>query len=101
MKFGTRFYDSIRSYLTKICKNPPWGIFFIMSLNYEQKFSKKNAILAMQNRNKIYIAYFKIFQLFQFKMLYIYYFYLKGENKCKNFAFRKLCIWRTRFSGFY
>ena len=64
MKFGTCFYDAIRSYLTKIRKNPLWGIFFITSLNYEQKFSKKIAILAMQNHNKIYIAYLKIFQLF-------------------------------------
>ena len=55
MKFGTCFYDAIRSYLTKIRKNPLWGIFFITSLNYEQKFSKKIAILAMQNHSKIYI----------------------------------------------
>ena len=41
MKFGTSFSDGIRSYLTKICENPLWGIFFITFLNYEQKFSKK------------------------------------------------------------
>ena len=64
MKFGTLFYDSIRSYLTKIRKNRSWGIFFITFLNYEQKLSKKIAILAMQNHDKIYIAYFDIFQLF-------------------------------------
>ena len=37
--------------------------FFITILNYEQKLSKKIAILAMQNHDKIYIAYFDIFQL--------------------------------------
>ena len=37
--------------------------FFITFLNYEQKLSKKIAILAMQNHDKIYIAYFDIFQL--------------------------------------
>ena len=30
------FYHGLRSYLTKIRKNPPWGIFFIRLLNYEQ-----------------------------------------------------------------
>ena len=37
--------------------------FFITFLNYEQKLSKNIAILAMQNHDKIYIAYFDIFQL--------------------------------------
>ena len=63
MKFGTLFYDGIRSYLTKIRKNRSRGIFFITFLNYERKLSKKIAILAMQNHDKIYIAYFNIFQL--------------------------------------
>ena len=36
MKFGTRFYDGLKSYLTKIRKNPLWGIFFITLLNHEQ-----------------------------------------------------------------
>ena len=40
------------------------GNFFITFLNYEQKYSKKIAILAMQNHDKIYVAYFEIFQLF-------------------------------------
>ena len=41
MKFGTRFYDGLRSHLTKVCKNPLWQIFCMTFLNYGQKLPKK------------------------------------------------------------
>ena len=41
MKFGTHFDDGLRSYLTKIRKNPSWGIFFIKFLNYGENLPEK------------------------------------------------------------
>ena len=41
MKFGTHFDDGLKSYLTKIHKNPSWGIFFTKFLNYGENLPEK------------------------------------------------------------
>ena len=81
MKFGTRFYDGTGIYFTKIRKNPSQGIFFITFLNYEQKFSKKLPVYCLFRNSPVILI-----------QNVISYFYLKGENKCKNFTFTKLIM---------
>ena len=72
MKFGIRFYDGLRIYLTKILKNPSRGIFYLVF--------KYLAILATQNHDKIHIVYNSEFSSYPIQNV-LYNFYLKGESK--------------------
>ena len=40
MKFGTHFYIDLRSYLTKICIIPVWGIFYHYFLLFNENYLK-------------------------------------------------------------
>lgn len=63
MRFGKRFYDSVRSYFKKSSKNTSWKLFFIACSNYEQKVPKKMLFWICKN-TKRYILPFSKFKMF-------------------------------------